>query len=403
MFCVISCVPKTSSKKGQETEKITQLNTTDKLSVKDFDIDLIISTPVDYIDLIKGKDIAIVGNQTSTIKNDKSTFIHLVDTLLSLKMHLKKVFTPEHGFRGTADAGEHVADGRDSKTQLPLISLHGKIRKPSPTQLEDVEVMIFDIQDVGVRFYTYLSTLHDVMEACAENKIPLILIDRPNPNAHYIDGPVMEDAHTGYLGKHPVPIVYGMTIGEYGKMINGEKWLKNGIHCDLRVMPMKNFKYENTYNIPIKPSPNLPNDKSINLYPSLGLFEGTSINAGRGTDLQFQIFGAPYLPKNKYNYQYIPGSNVGAKNPKQIGNTCNGLDLQKESELSTIQLNWLIDAYKSTPKGEEFFQATFTAHAGTLDLQKQIESGKTVKEIKESWQKGLDIFKKTREKYLIYN
>ena len=247
-----------------------------------------------YLDSLKGKRVAVVANQTSVISNG-SNYTHLVDSLVSLKLNIQKVFAPEHGFRGKADAGESIADGIDSKTGLPLISLYGKNKKPTKAQLKDIDLVVFDIQDVGVRFYTYISTLHYVMEACAELKIPLLLLDRPNPNGHYIDGPILEPAHKSFVGMHPVPVVYGMTIGEYGLMINGEKWLDNKLKASLTVIKLKNYTHNSTYNLPIKPSPNLPNKKAINLYPSLCFFEGTNVNAGRGTNMQFQIYGSPFL------------------------------------------------------------------------------------------------------------
>lgn len=400
---LISC----GNRSTQNEEKInisSNLKSINKtLLSKDSLKNIIIASPHDYFHLIQGKNVAVVGNQTSVVKNSQSKFTHLIDTLTSLNIKIKKVFSPEHGFRGRADAGELVSDSKDIKTGLPIISLHGKNKKPTKKHLMEIEIMIFDIQDVGVRFYTYISTMHYVMEACAEAGIPLIVIDRPNPNANYIDGPVLEMAHKSFLGMHPVPIVYGMTIGEYAKMINGEKWLQNGIQCDLKVMPLKYYTHESNYSLPLRPSPNLPNDKAINLYPSLGLFEGTSINAGRGTEMQFQIFGAPYLDAIKYPYQYKPQANFGAKYPKQKGKQCNGLDLRKYPYLSKINLNWLIDAYKNTPENQEFFQNTFTAHAGTEKLQQQIENGITARAIRVSWQDELQDFKKIRKKYLIYN
>jgi len=402
VFGFISCTDKSTKKSDPKNTKIIQNLTHDSLSLDEHNKDLIISYPANYLHLIKDKVLGVAGNQTSVVKNKNNDFTHLIDTLISLKMNVKKVFSPEHGFRGKADAGEMIDDGKDLKTGLPLLSLHGKNKKPTPTQLEDLDVLIFDIQDVGVRFYTYISTLHNIMEACAEANIKLIVIDRPNPNAHYIDGPTMETEHQSFLGMHNVPLVYGMTIGEYAKMINGEKWLEDGLQCDLKVMPMKNYQYDNNYSLPIKPSPNLPNDKSINLYPSLGLFEGTSINAGRGTKMQFQIFGAPYLDKKIYPFSYTPQENVGAKYPKQKGKLCNGIDLRTNKKLNKIKLDWLIDAYKNTPKGKEFFQATFTSHAGTKKLRQQIESGMNADEIRATWQADIELFKKIRSKYLIY-
>jgi len=360
-----------------------------------------------YLPLLKGKKIAVVANQTSVIFKDKRSktkdqrlFNHLVDSLIALKINVQKVFSPEHGFRGKADAGEIVVDGKDTKTGLPIVSLYGKNKKPSQEQLKDIDIVVFDIQDVGVRFYTYLSTLHYVMEACAEAEIPVIVLDRPNPNGHYIDGPTLEIEHKSFLGMHPVPLVYGMTIGEYAQMINGENWLKDNLKCELTVMPIQNYSHDSSYSLSIRPSPNLPNDKAINLYPSLGFFEGTTINAGRGTEMQFQVYGAPFFPKS--DFTYTPKSNFGSKYPKHKEKLVNGVDLSGKETLSDINLEWFIDAYNKTPKDQEFFGATFTVHAGTKKLQKQIENGFTQEQIKQTWQKDLEIFKKIREKYLIY-
>ncbi|MCL4124472.1 UNVERIFIED_CONTAM: hypothetical protein GTU68_003663, partial [Idotea baltica] len=315
-------------------------------------------------------------------------------------INVQKVFAPEHGFRGKADAAEFVKDGKDTKTGLPIISLYGKNKKPTTAQLKNIEVVIFDIQDVGVRFYTYISTLHYVMEACAELRIPVIIFDRPNPNAYYVDGPVLEMEHTSFLGKHPVPVVYGMTIGEYGQMINGEKWLKKGIKCNLTVIPLKDYTHTSDISLPIRPSPNLPNDKAINLYPSLGFFEGTTINAGRGTEFQFQRYGASFFPKNNFNY--TPKPNFGAKYPKENGKLCYGVDLRETEKLNSIHLKWLLDAFQKTPKAQKFFGETFTIHAGNTKLQQQIEQGLSAETIRKTWEKDLNEFKKVREKYLIY-
>jgi len=357
----------------------------------------------DYLPLLKNKKVAIVANQTSVIFKKDKTFTHLVDSLLSLNITVKKVFAPEHGFRGKADAGEHVANGIDSKTGLPIISLYGKNRKPTKEQLKGIDIVIFDIQDVGARFYTYISTLHYVMEACAEVDIPVIVLDRPNPNAHYIDGPVLEPAIKSFVGMHTVPIVYGMTIGEYAQMINGENWLTNGLKCDLSVVKLKNYTHKSKYDLPIKPSPNLPNAKAVNLYPSLALFEGTIISCGRGTETQFQIFGAPSLPASKYKYTFTPHSNFGAKYPKFKDVICNGKDLINYKYLKELNLNWLINAYKNTKDKKHFFNKFFTKLAGTKKLQQQIEQGLTEKAIKKTWQKDLKAFKKIRKKYLLYN
>jgi uncharacterized protein YbbC (DUF1343 family) len=355
-----------------------------------------------YLPLIKGKKIAVVANQTSVIFTDKGN-VHLVDSLLSLQVDIQKVFAPEHGFRGEADAGETVKDGLDSKTKLPLISLYGKNRKPSDAQLRDVEVVLFDIQDVGVRFYTYIATLQLVMEACAKNNIPIIVLDRPNPNAHYIDGPTMEPAHTSFLGMAPIPLVYGMTIGEYAKMLNGEGWLEGGAKASLTVIPLENYDHQTPYKLTIRPSPNLPNDQSINLYPSLGLFEGTNINAGRGTEFQFQRYGASFLDSTAYDFSYVPEPNFGSKEPKEKGKRCYGRDLSGAPRLEGISLFWVLDAYANCKDKDRFFiRSSFTKHAGTEKLQQQMEAGLPEAAIRASWQQDLEKFKRIREAYLMY-
>lgn len=381
-FQLISCAQNTK----KSIKKVTKEEKTLKTGAERTDL---------YLKLLKGKNVAVVANQTSVIKST-----HLVDSLLSLKVKVTQVFSPEHGFRGKADAGANVEDGVDAKTGLPILSLHGKSKKPSAEQLQGIDIVIFDIQDVGVRFYTYISTLHYVMEACAENDIPVIVLDRPNPNAHYVDGPVLEPKHSSFVGKHPVPVVYGMTIGEYGQMINGEQWLKNNIRADLTIIPLKNYTHEYQYSLPIKPSPNLPNDKSINLYPSLGFFEGTTINAGRGTATQFQQYGAPFFKKT--DFSYTPKANEGAKYPKHKNKLCYGVDLRENEYLNRLDLSFLIDAYKRTPKTENFFGKTFTIHAGTEKLKQQLEQDLSEQEIRKTWKKDLEDFKKVRKKYLIY-
>jgi len=356
-----------------------------------------------YLPMLKGKRVGIVANQTSVIFKDNNQFVHLVDSLLALKVTVKKVFSPEHGFRGTADAGEEVESTTDKKTGLPIVSLYGDNRKPKQDQIKDLDVVIFDIQDVGVRFYTYISTLHYVMEACAEAKIPLIIFDRPNPNGSYVDGPTLEIANKSFLGMHPIPLVHGMTIGEYAQMINGEHWLNDGLKCDITVIPIENYSHQTPYHIPIRPSPNLPNDQAIALYPSLGLFEGTNINAGRGTEFQFQRYGAPFLDKSVFTFTYTPVENFGAKNPKHKGKLCYGEDLSSVKINNEVSLKWIIKAYKnSTDKSLVFITSGFTKHAGTDKLQKQIEAGLTEEQIKATWQEDLKRFKAIREKYLIY-
>ncbi|MBT8280667.1 MAG: DUF1343 domain-containing protein [Muriicola sp.] len=363
-----------------------------------------------YLPLLKGKKVGLVANQTSVIfrENDqigsgKPSHTHLVDSLLALNIDLLKVFAPEHGFRGTADAGEKVNDGIDNRSGLPVISLYGANRKPEKSQLEGLEVVIFDIQDVGVRFYTYIATLQLVMEACAESGIPIIVLDRPNPNGHYIDGPTMETEYKSFLGMTSIPLVYGMTIGEYAKMINDEGWLEGGLTAELTVIPLENYTHQTAYSLPLKPSPNLPNDQAINLYPSLGLFEGTNINAGRGTDHQFQQYGAPFLNPEVFSFSYTPESNPGAKSPKHLEELCYGESLEDIGRLDEVSLEWLLKAYKNCTEKDRFFNTSgFSKHAGTAKLQMQIEAGFTEEQIKETWKADLQSFKKIRKKYLLY-
>ncbi|PCI31500.1 MAG: hypothetical protein COB60_11430 [Flavobacteriaceae bacterium] len=358
-----------------------------------------------YLELLKNKNIAIVANQTSVIfKNDSiNSHTHLVDSLLSLKITISKVFAPEHGFRGKADAGEHILDQKDKKTGLPIFSLYGKNKKPSDKLLEGIDHVLFDIQDVGVRFYTYISTLHYIMEACAENNIPVIVLDRPNPNRHYVDGPVLDKKLTSFVGMHPVPTVYGLTIGEYANMINGEKWLKNGIQCDLTVIPVANYSASSRYSLPIKPSPNLPNDQSINLYPSLCLFEGTTISCGRGTEQQFQIYGSPELPKKLFSFRFTPSPNFGSKYPKHEGKHCNGENLSLHPHLEKFDLKWIKKAYDNSPNQEKFFNNFFDKLAGSFLLKKQLIAGTSISDIEKTWQKKLKVYRKTRSNYILYS
>lgn len=349
-----------------------------------------------YLPLLKNKKIGVVTNQTG-ILSDKT---HLVDFLLSKNCKIKTIFAPEHGFRGTADAGEHVIDGKDPKTGLPIISLYGDNKKPKSEQLIGIDILVFDLQDVGVRFYTYLSTLHYVMEACAENNIPLIILDRPNPNGNIVDGPILEKEFTSFVGMHPVPVLYGMTIGEYGQMINGEKWLKNGARCKLTVIPCMNYNRKMSYSLPIKPSPNLPNDQAIKLYGSLCLFEGTNVSVGRGTEKQFQIYGSPFLPKS--DFSFVPKPNFGSKEPLYKDQICYGEDLSAVAKVNLLELKWLLKAYKETTDKSKFFNPFFTKLTGTNKLQQQIEAGTSEDEIRKSWKKGLEEFKERRKKYLIY-
>ena len=348
----------------------------------------------EYFPILNDKIIGVIGNQSSLIETT-----HLVDSMLSANLKVIKVFSPEHGFRGTADAGEHIESGIDEQTGIPIISLYGSNKKPNPSQLEGIEILLFDIQDVGARFYTYISTLHYVMEAAAENNIPLIILDRPNPNGHYIDGPILDTAYRSFVGMHPIPIVHGMTIGEYAQMINGEKWLKDSIECDLTIISMLGYNKKKLYDLPVKPSPNLPNAQAVNLYPSLCLFEGTNVSVGRGTDLPFQHFGAPYLESN---YSFVPISGEGAKYPKHKGERCYGQDLSKFTRLRKLDLSFLIYAYKECPKKEFFFNDFFDKLAGNNELRLSIIEGKSENNIREGWIKDLRLYKELRNKYLIY-
>jgi uncharacterized protein YbbC (DUF1343 family) len=349
-----------------------------------------------YLPLLKNKRVGVVTNQTAILSNKT----HLVDFLLEKNVTIQTIFAPEHGFRGTADAGEDVLDGKDPKTGLSIISLYGDNKKPKAAQLAGIDVMVFDLQDVGARFYTYISSLHYLMESCAENGIPLIILDRPNPNGRIVDGPVLEKQFASFVGMHPIALLHGMTIGEYAQMINGEKWLKNKIQCQLTVIPCMGYNRKMDYSLAVKPSPNLPNDQAINLYASLCLFEGTNVSVGRGTEKQFQIYGSPYLPKTSFSF--TPKPNFGAKDPLYNGKECYGEDLTTAPKLNQLELKWLIKAYQTTADKTKFFNPFFTKLAGTKKLQQQIESGISEDQIRKSWQKDLQAFKKTRMKYLLY-
>ncbi len=353
-----------------------------------------------YLDLLNNKKVGILTNQTGMVVNGDNEITSIVDELLNYGVNLQKIYAPEHGFRGTADAGELVKDGKDIKTNLPIISLYGNNKKPTKEQLKDIDIMLFDLQDVGARFYTYISSLHYLMEACAENNIPLIVLDRPNPNISIIDGPTLEMKNKSFVGMHPIPVMHGMTTGEYAKMINGEKWLANGIQCDLTVVPCNRYTRYRTYSLLVPPSPNLPNDQAINLYASLCFFEGTNVSSGRGTDLQFQIYGSPFL-KNM-PYQFTPKPNFGAKDPMNKGKLCYGEDLSKIEKVNKLELKWLIKAYQNSENKDNFFNNFFIKLAGTDELQKQIVANKSEEEIRASWQPGIEKFLEIRKPYLIY-
>ena len=306
-----------------------------------------------YLSKLKNKNIALLVNQTSVVGNE-----HLVDVLLKNDVSIKKIFAPEHGFRGQADAGEKVKDGKDAKTGIPLISLYGKNKKPTAEHLSGIDLVVFDIQDVGARFYTYISSMSYVMEACAENDVAFMVLDRPNPNGHYIDGPILKEDYSSFVGLHPIPVVHGMTVGEYAQMVNGEGWLRNGVKCNLTVIRCGNYDHQTFYDLPIKPSPNLPNLTSIYLYPSLCFFEGTTASIGRGTNTQFQVIGHPDFQQGGYNF--TPVSMAGAKYPKHENKKCNGFDLtelphSEFQERGQLNLNYLIQFYKNFPNKKSFF------------------------------------------------
>ncbi len=404
-----------TSCKGQN--KLKNENRESEVKLSESKIDSTIITGAErytvYLPILKNKKIGIVTNQTGGIHKkgriivinggeaeEADQNISIVDLLLNQKINITKIFAPEHGFRGTEDAGEHVIDGKDVKTNLPIISLYGNNKKPKPEQLDGIDVMIFDLQDVGVRFYTYISSLHYIMEACAENNIQLLVLDRPNPNGSIVDGPILEKEYNSFVGMHPIPLLYGMTIGEYARMINGEHWLKNGIQCNLKVIHCLNYKREMIYCLPVKPSPNLPNDQAINLYASLCLFEGTNVSVGRGTEKQFQIYGSPFLAKSNFSFTPIP--NFGAKEPVFKNKLCYGEDLTTIQKVNKLELKWLIKAYNSTSDKSKFFNDFFTKLAGTKKLQQQIEAEVSENDIRKSWKKDLEEFMIMRMKYLIY-
>lgn len=402
LFICFSCV--NHAKEKSTTYETTQ-TAVDTLTYNEIDPDFLpAANHMDtWSEYIKGKRIGLVANQTTVVADGMDGYKHLADVLLEEDFDLVKVFAPEHGFRGTADAGEIVKDGVDIKTGLPIVSLYGSNKKPTVEQIEDLDILVFDIQDVGARFYTYISTLHYIMQAAAENDIKVLVLDRPNPNIQMVDGPVLDKVHTSFIGMHQIPVVHGMTIAEYASMVNREGWLGDNLYCDLQVVKMKGYHRDMHYALPIKPSPNLPNEQAINLYPSTCFFEGTILSEGRGTNLQFQVFGAPKLPKDKYTYSFTPIENEGSKHPKFKDVLCYGLDLSKQPKLDKLELEWLINAYNDYPEKDKFFTDFFTLLAGTKSLQKQIEDGWSAQQIRESWQTDLEEFKELRVNYLLYD
>lgn len=383
-----------SSSVNSETYKVTEMKYGPRPAAEDLSL---------YVERLIGKRLALVANHTSRVGQR-----HLVDALLDLGIEVSHVYAPEHGFRGDQDAGAIIKDEIDASTGLRLYSLHGKHKKPTPASLDGIDIVVFDIQDVGVRFYTYISTLHYVMEACAENDIPLVVLDRPNPNLAYMpDGPVLNSKFSSFVGMHEVPILYGLTIGEYARMINGERWLNDGIQVDLTVIPCSYYSRTSSYELPIAPSPNLPNKKSIYLYPSLCFFEGTIVSIGRGTDYPFQVVGHPDFKLGSYSF--IPESNTGSKYPKLEGETCFGVSISKERaedihETAKLDLGLLIHFYQELDKGDDFFREDgfFDMLAGTDELRKQIQSGVSEGEIRATWNEGLREYREMYMKYWIY-
>ncbi|HUW92175.1 MAG TPA: DUF1343 domain-containing protein [Bacteroidales bacterium] len=355
----------------------------------------------EYLPLIQDKTVALVANQTSMVGAT-----HLVDTLRSLGVSIKVIFAPEHGFRDLADDGQTIQSGTEPLTGINIVSLYTSKRKPGPEDLQGVDYVIFDIQDVGTRFYTYLTTMSYVMEACAENKIPMIILDRPNPNGYYFDGTILDMAFSSFVGIHPIPVVHGMTFGEYSSMVNGEGWLANGVKCDVTVVRCLNYSHDTLYQLPIKPSPNLPNMNSVYLYPSVCFSEGTILSCGRGTPFAFQVLGAPKMPDN--GFSFIPEPMPGATKPRHNGLVCYGLDLRNATvdgivPAPGINLEWIIKAYNDYPEKDKFFNSYFDILAGGPSLREQIMQGKSPEEIKASWKEGLAEFGKIRAKYLMYN
>ena len=349
-----------------------------------------------YIDKLLDKKVAVIANNTSVIRSNNSD-IHLIDTLIKRGIKIEKIFSPEHGFLGDKDDGEKIDNG--FYKSIEVISLYGKNRRINDNDIKNIDILIFDIQDVGVRFYTYLSTLHYAMESVSRTNKKLIILDRPNPNSFYIDGPILDLKNKSFIGLHPVPIVYGMTIGEYGKMINGEGWLENSLKANLEVIKIKNYNHKLKYEPNIRPSPNLPNIQSIYLYPSLAFLEKTEVSVGRGTKTQFQIYGHPDFNEK---FSFIPKPNFGSQNPKLNGIKSNGEDLRDYKTINRIELKWLINSYNQIKDKKNFFRSDFNKLSGSSKLQDQIKNGIQESIIRDSWVEGLEEFKKIRSKYLLY-
>lgn len=353
----------------------------------------------EYLEQLQGKKIGLVVNQTSILSTKNN--IHLVDFLMMEGIDVVKVFVPEHGFRGDADAGEAVNNEIDSRSGLPIVSLYGNNKKPSPESLKGLDLIIYDLQDVGLRFYTYISTMHYMMESAAENKVPMLILDRPNPNGDYIDGPVLKKGFESFVGMHPIPVVHGLTVGELAQMINGEGWLKNKVKTELEIIKVENWSREMAYSLPVKPSPNLPNDLSIRLYPSLCFFEGTDISVGRGTYFPFQVYGFPDVKYGEFSFKPVSIDGM-SKNPPHQNKLCYGRDLRNEPLTHRFTLEYLLEAYQTSGKKEKFFNNFFDKLAGTDQLRKDILAGKTEQEIRATWKADLDKFREQRKAFLLY-
>jgi uncharacterized protein YbbC (DUF1343 family) len=354
-----------------------------------------------YLPLLEGKSVAVMANQTSRVGSR-----HLVDTLLSLGINIKKIFSAEHGFRGNEADGKLITDDTDAITGLPIVSLYGKNHKPSPGQMAGIDIVIFDIQDVGARFYTFISSMHYLMEACAEEGKEFLVLDRPNPNGNYIDGPLLEKGFESFIGLHPVPVVHGMTIAEYARMINGEGWLKDSLKCKLSWVPCRNYKHIDEYILPVSPSPNLPNYQAVRLYPSLAFFEGTIVSEGRGTDFPFQVFGFPEFQGGAFEFTPVNRPGI-AVHPKFENQLCKGKDLRgyipPGYKWDKLNLEWLMEAYNTSGNKENFFKPYFDKLAGTDQLRKDIQAGRTINEIRQSWEHGLPAYRKMRTDYVLYD
>lgn len=388
LMVLLQCSPKPAAT-GSDSATIQQVSSSDKVVIGADQLDVLVPK-------LNNKSVALVVNHTSLVGNT-----HITDTLMSSGIRIAKVFAPEHGFRGAAADGEKINDGIDTRTGLPIISLYGANRKPTAAQLSDVDVVIFDIQDVGTRFYTYISTMHNVMEACAEQGKKMIILDRPNPNGSYVDGPMRVPELKSFVGMHPLPIVHGLTVGELAGMINGQGWLEKGVKCDVEIIKLKNWKHDQAYSLPVRPSPNLPNDQAVRLYPSLCLFEGTVISVGRGTDTPFLIIGNPEFKDMSFSFtpRPIPGM---SNEPPHNGITCYGLDLSRAEVEPRINLKYLLDFYQKYPDKEKFFVGSFDRLAGTPELKEQIRKGFTEEQIRDTWREGLQNFRVLRQKYLLY-